>query len=468
MSGSRLFSVASVSARVIVGAVAATGTVALVVLAIAAPWPQFTSPPLALDVRPAASDVTLSCPGGIVISGRASMDALAIDIAATPETTAGSPSTETPTTIALAVPDVQGETGAVAYREVPAGADRAKLAAAQTTSVAAHDVRGLAATGCAAPLSESWLVGGATTTGWSGFVQLGNPGDVPASVELTVFTADGASGMGSVVIVPPRSQRVLPLAGLAVAADNPVVRVTAQGAPVTATLQSNRIRTITPSGVDIQTAVALPDMRQVIPGVVVPAREVTADPDAATTVVRVLSPASDGTASVTATATGQDAAALGPITVPLKAGVPVDVELPGLEAGNYTVRVDGSLPIVSAVWQATQASAGGDYAWHAAAPVIAAPSMFAVAGGASATLHVVNDSAENAAVTVTAATGTQMQVAVPAGGAVAMPIARAGIYSIDADGLALRAAVSLVAPAGIAAYPVWSSEALGKAVTVYP
>ena len=261
---------------------------------------------------------------------------------------------------------------------------------------------------------------------------------------------------------------MLPLAGLAVAADNPVVRVPAKGAPVTATLQSNRIRTITPSGVDIQAAVALPDAQQVIPGVVVPAREVTADPDVATTVVRVLSPASDATAMVVATATGQDAPAIGPITLPLAAGVPVDVELPGLEAGSYTVRVDGSVPIVSAVWQATQASAGGDYAWHAAAPTITASSMFAVTAGASATLHVVNDSDEAASVTVSAASGTQMQVAVPARGAIALPIAKAGVYALDAAGVALRASVSLIAPAGIAAYPVWSSEAIGDAVTVYP
>lgn len=468
MTSARVFSVASISARLIVGVVAAAGTVALVVLAVAAPWPQLVATPLSLEVRPAASEVTLACPGGIVISGRVAANALAIDSAAPPETLAGSPTAQAPTTFSLAAPDVQGDTGAVAYREVPAGADRAKLAAAQTTSVAADDVRGLAATGCAAPLSESWLVGGATTTGWSGFVQLANPGDVPANVELTVFTANGASGTGSAVIVAPRSQRVVPLAGLAVAADNPVVRVTAKGAPVTATLQSNRIRTITPSGVDVQAAAALPDKRQVIPGVVVPAREVTADPDVATTVVRVLSPASDATAIVVATATGQDAPALGPITVPLAAGVPVDVELPGLEAGSYTVRVDGTVPIVSAVWQATQAGAGGDYAWHAAAPVIAAPSMFAVAAGASATLHVVNDSAEAASVTVSAASGTPMQVAVPAGGAVALPIARAGVYSLDAAGVALRASISLVAPTGIAAYPVWSSEAIGDAVTVYP
>lgn len=468
MSGSRLFSAATLSVRLIVGAVAAAGTVVLVVAAVAAPWPQLVSTPLALEVRPAASDLTLACPGGIVIAARNAADALAIDVAAVPATLAGSPSTEAPTSYALAVPEVLGESGAVAYREVPVGADRAKLAAAQNTSVSADDVRGLAAAGCAAPRNESWLVGGATTTGWSGFVQLANPGDVPASVELTVFTASGASGMGSQVTVPPRSQRVLSLAGLAASADNPVVRVTAQGAPVTATLQSNRIRTITPSGVDIQSAVALPELRQVIPGVVVPAREVGADPDVATTVVRVLSPASDATATVVATATGRDAAAIGPIAVPLAAGVPVDVELPGLEAGSYTVRVEGSVPLVSAVWQATQASAGGDYAWHAAAPVIEAPSMFAVASGVSATLHVVNDSAETAAVTVTAMTGTQMQVAVPAGGAVELPVARAGVYSIEADGAALRAAISLSAPAGIAGYPVWSSAADGDAVLVYP
>lgn len=468
MSGSRMFSAATVGARVLIGAAAATGTVVLVAVAIAAPWTPVVTAPLSIEARPAAADVTLACAGGILIGGRNSSDASVIDVAAAAATTAGAPDGLAPAQTEIASPDVQGTLGALAFTEAPQGDEQAELAAAQLSRVSADDVRGLAANGCAAPLSESWLVGGATTTGWSAFVQLSNPSAVAATATLTVFTESGATPAGASVVVPPRSQRVLPLAGLAVAAENPVVRVTAEGAPVTATLQSNRIRTITPSGVDVQSAIALPDLQQVIAGVVVPARRTAAQTDAVTTVVRVLAPSSDGTAVVTVTATDAAASAIGPITVPLTAGVPVDVDLPGLEAGSYTVRVESGVPVVSAAWQATQPGAGGDYAWHAASPVLDAPSAFAVPAGASATLHVVNESGAPATVTATTSNGVQLEIAVPAGGAGSIVLPRSGVYAIDAGDAPVRAALSLKSSAGIAAYPVWSSLAVGDAVKVYP
>lgn len=474
MTESRVFSAASIGARLLVGAAVAVGTVALVGAAIVTPWQPLTSTPLMIDARPAAADVQLACSGGMLIAGRTSVDASIIDVAAAPETIAGAPAgadsggagTEvTP----LGMPNVQGDSGALSYREAPTDGAPAQLAAAQTSVADADDIRGLAAAACTPPLSESWLVGGATTTGWAGFVRLANPGDVAATVSLTVFTAAGAStpGADAVIVVPPRSQRALPLAGLAPAAGNPVVRVTAQGAPVTATLQSSRIRTITPSGADVAAPIALPAMRQVVPGVVVP-EQVPDDEESVTTVVRVLSPGASGDAVVTVTPVGQDAPALPPISVPLEAGVPVDVDIPGLAAGSYTIAVTASAPIVTATWQATMAGAGGDYAWHAAAPAIAVPSFFAVAGGAAATLHVTNDHADPATVTVHPPSGAQLEVLVPGGGSAALTLPGAGIYGLDPGVAPVHAAVSLTLPGLNAAYPVWSAEALSDAVQVYP
>ena len=63
---------------------------------------------------------------------------------------------------------------------------------------------------------------------------------------------------GAGVVVPPRSQGVVPLAGLAIGEERPVVRVQATGAPVQASLQSSITRTLTAGGVDQVGALAQP------------------------------------------------------------------------------------------------------------------------------------------------------------------------------------------------------------------
>ena len=482
MTRSRAFSAASLGARLLVGASAAVGAVALVSVAVFTPWVPLTATPLAIDERPAAADVTLACAGGILIAGRTSADASVIDVAAGADTTAGVASSgggdgagaavAAPEPTTLGAPDVRGDAGARSYRLAPHDDAPARLAAAQASSVEADDIRGLAAAACSPPLSESWLVGGATTTGRSGLVQLSNPSDVAATVSLVVFTAAGASNAdgetGTVIVVPPRAQRVVSLAGLAPLADNPVVRVTAQGAPVAATLQSSRIRTITPSGADVQTSIALPAQRQVIAGILVPQRPEGDAEDSVTTVVRLLSPAAAGEAIVTVTATGQDAPALAPISVPMEVGVPVDVEVPGLAAGRYSITVVGTTPVVAAAWQATQAGPGGDYAWHAAAPAIGVPSQFAVASGATSTLSLVNGRTEAATVTVLQPNGVPVEVSVPASGSATLALPGVGVYSLDPGDGAVHAMVSVAGPSLNAAYPVWSAEALNDAVRVYP
>lgn len=474
MSRSRAFAAASLGARLIVGASVAACAVALVGVAVFTPWRPVTTSPLTIDERPAAADVTLACAGGILVGGRTSADASVIDVAAAGETVAGAPAIAAggagPEVTTLITPDVRGELGALSYVEAPAGDAPAQLAAATSSTAEADDIRGLTAAGCTPPLSESWLVGGASTTGRSGFVQLSNPSAVAATVSLTAFTAAGASTAdgetGTIVVVPPDAQRVVPLAGLAPNADNPVVRVTAQGAPVAATLQSSWIRTITPSGVDVQTPIALPSARQVIPGVVVSGDPAGELPDAVTTVVRVLAPAAAGDALVTVT-TGADAAALAPISVPMEAGVPVDLELPRLPAGAYSITIEASVPVVAAARQATQAEPGGDYAWHAAAPAIAVPSLVAVPGGGAPTLHLVSAGAP-ATVTVTPPSGRAIELMLAAGGTATLALPGTGVYAIDAGGTVVHASVSLVAEGLNAAYPVWSSEAVGDAVRVYP
>ena len=103
---------------------------------------------------------------------------------------------------------------------------------------------------------ESWIVGGATTTGSADILLIANPGDVPATVELTVFDTDGPGvPPGGELVVAPQTQRAVPIAGLALGEASPVIRVSATGAPVTAALQASITRTLLPGGVDLVGAI---------------------------------------------------------------------------------------------------------------------------------------------------------------------------------------------------------------------
>ena len=90
-----------------------------------------------------------------------------------------------------------------------------------------------------------------------------------------------------------------------------------------------------------------------IPGVTVTQNPGADGASPAATVVRMLSPNADTTATITATPIGAAAGAPAPTTVPLAAGVPTEVELGGLAVGQYTVEVSAEAPVLAAVWQTT-------------------------------------------------------------------------------------------------------------------
>src|SRR5690606_38739498 len=87
------------------------------------------------------------------------------------------------------------------------------FAAAQTQAVVTETLRGLTAAACTEPTNEQWLIGGATMLGVSTTLSLGNPFDVPATVQLTVYDENGPvdSAQTSGVLVPPGSERTISL-----------------------------------------------------------------------------------------------------------------------------------------------------------------------------------------------------------------------------------------------------------------
>ncbi|TFV83763.1 large extracellular alpha-helical protein [Microbacterium sp. dk485] len=464
MTERRRFGWALTSARVIAGAAAAVAVVVAVVLAIAFPWPTVSTEPVRVEATPAPSDTVLACDGPLLVLGRVVEQAGQLELAAAQSVVAG-PDTADATERALTgpVPDA----GPLSFTATPDGSAPAPFAAAGSASVDAADLRGFAASACRPPLLESWIVGGATTTGSNDLVILTNPGVVAATVQVTVYGAAGAqSAPGGVDrVVPARSQIVVPLAGLLRDEASPVVHVTAAGAPVSVALQSSLTRTLLPGGVDQVSPLAAAADRQVIPGVVVsaPAADEGAE---ARTLVRLLAPAGDGEARVsvrddTGRAVGETA------TVPLAAGTPIELELPGLAAGTYSVGVEADSPVVAGAWSTTGFGEGSDYAWFAAAPEVDLPTVVAVPRGAAPTMSFVNDRAADATVVLTSPDGSTQDVEVPATGAVEVELSESGVYALDPSA-PVRAGVSFAGAGALAGYPVWGADAAAPPIVVFP
>ncbi|WZH37182.1 MAG: DUF5719 family protein [Microbacterium enclense] len=464
-SDRRLVRWATTSARVVAGSVVAGAVVVGTVAGIAAPWPTLTATPVRVQATPAPSDTVLACDGPLLALGRTAEQAGALTAAAGQQVVSG-PAGSDATTSALSGSTPDGSGDATALRAQPRDGAAAPLAAAGSATATSEDLIGFSASACRTPLAESWLVAGASTTGANDLVVLGNPGDVPATVQLSVYGAQGVSTPpgGSNIVVPPGGQRVVPLAGLLLGEESPVVRVVASGAPVHASLQASLTRLLLPGGVDQVAPSAQADTRLVIPGVQI----LTAGGSEAGTVLRLLAPGADATATVTLTPVGAGAASGAPRQVPLEAGKPTSLDLSGVDAGAYTVEVTADQPLVGGAWSTTGFGEGADFAWYAPSPAFAVPSAVAVATGAGAALVI---TAEPGSGDVTATLtpidgGEPLTLAVPSGATASLAVA-AGVYTLDPGG-AVRAAVTYTSTGALAGYPLWPATSAESAVTVLP
>lgn len=462
----RILSWAATSTRLVVGAAVAAAVVLAVALGVAAPWPTLATRPGAVEATPAAADTVAACAGGLLALGRNPANASELALAA-PQAVVQVSDDEVSASTLSSSPAVVGDTGATVFDAEPVDGRRADIAAAGSATVDAADLRGFAASACRAPLLESWLVGGATTTGSSDVILLANPGEVPATVDLTVYgvggpsTPPGADG----IVVAPGTQKVVPLAAVGVGEEAPVVRVTASGAPVSAVLQSSLTRTLLAGGVDQTGAIAAASDRVVIPGITVTDTAVAAAEAGATTRVRLLSAQADTTATVAVTAVG--GARVSTQEVPLAAGVPSEAGLSGLPAGAYVVTVTAGAPVVAAAWQTTGFGEGADFAWYAATPDVSGDATFAVPEGPSPTL-VITAGEDAADVELTPlGGGDTVRLTVGADSSTTVTVTAGEGYRLSA-GAVVHALVTYAGAGALAGVPVWPTDAAASVVTVYP
>jgi len=460
------------TARITVGVVATAVFATATVSAVAIPWPAHRETPLSVTTLPEPATTVLACSGPLLALGRDAGDATGLADAATPALTAAAAGGAAWSSAALAALDVAGGAGPQTFAAAPAGGARTDLAASGSATASDSDLRGFAASACTPPLMESWLVGGAATTGATDLVVLANPGAVAALVDLTVYGVAGGAvpPAGRGIVVPPGAQRVVPLAALGLGEKSPVVRVTATGAPVQASLQASITRTLVAGGVEQVGVAAVPGTAQVVP-----AFSVTRAPGApgasdVGTMVRLLSPSADATATVTITPVGSGVPALEPQTVPLTAGAPLEVELGGLQVGAYTARVESTAPVVAAVWSTTGFVEGADFAWYPAADAVTVPSLAAIADGPAPMLTIANGGDAGTVVRVVEATGAGVIVdlAVPAGGSVQYPVQAGGVYQLIPADEPVHANVTYTGEGAVASFVVTPADTAAAPVVVYP
>ena len=242
--------------------------------------------------------------------------------------------------------------------------------------------------------------------------------------------------------------------------------MTAVGAPVHASVQSSITRGLIAGGVEQTSAVSAPQTSQVITGVGVADEPEDDEPG---TVLRLLAPVTDTTATVRVTASDALQSVVVERTIELAAGIPTEAELGGLEVGQYTVEVTGEVELLASVWQATGSGEAADFAWYMPAPELGTPSTFATPAGPEPQLTLANVTDTEMTVAIAAIDGSdEQEVVVAARTSTTVRLTARMVYSIDDGGDGIHAGLSFSGDGALAGYPVWPSEAASDAITVYP
>lgn len=283
----------------------------------------------------------------VPVSPRTSTDAVTVGVdagAATVRALDGTTMAELPAGGAAAqVDDVESAT---VVRADAGDGGTTPVVAASTTLTSAGDLRGLSAASCQPASAQSWLVGGATSTGSTARLVLVNAGSTAAQVTWRVWGSAGPVDLTTdSVLVAPGAQQVVDLAAVAGEQRALVVQVSVSGGQVSAHLQDDRLDGFTPVGTDLVVAGSAPAQRQVVPGLVV---EESTVGDSTQPVLRLLAPDADTTAHVSLLGSTGPVELPGADSVELTAGQVVDVPLGGLPADRYTVVVDADASIVAA------------------------------------------------------------------------------------------------------------------------
>ncbi|PTL73362.1 hypothetical protein C1I63_11205 [Rathayibacter caricis DSM 15933] len=449
----------------------AVGVAGVVLAATAVVLPQLLPLPAAtraadgVVVTPVAADSTLVC-GGDLLDATQPEELRAFEGSGTSVW----PDDVVQSSTALDEPDLAAPGSGVTGLLVPAESDPVP-GGATTQSIANETVSGLSALGCAEPSADSWIVGGSTDIGSTSVLVLANASEVAATVDLALYgengplEATGASG----IVVPAGTVRALPLAGLAPDVVQPVVRMTARGGEIAASLQSTAISGLTPVGIETTAPSASPSTLTVISGyrIASPPAETSSDDGsggAGSPVLRILAPGeADSTVSIEVA--NEDPSGAGTSTqVVVPAGRVGEVPLSGLAEGSYRITLNSDEPVVAAGRTTSTGTAGTDYAWFASGTSVSTPFGVASTGEPGARLHLANASDTTASVVLDAASGSRT---VEIGPYSSVTVDQGIDQLVVSSDQPVQASVSIASDGRIAAYPIVPPGPLSSPITVY-
>lgn len=479
----------SARGAVVIGVRVVTGVVGILVAAVLIggasilPLPAHTVTAPSMSVTPVATTQQRLCPGPLLQYATGSGAVATRPSSFGPPTVFSLSSAGEVVMSHLATTDNAAKL-APTLLTVPAASDRTKpalFAGSQSQNATAQSATGqndvgFAASDCVAGSSESWLVGGATTTGRTTLITLSNPTQVPSTVDLTIYSERGqvsAAGADG-ILVAPGAQRIFSLAGFAPGIASPVVRVESQGGAIVANLQQSIVRTLAPGGVDIVGSSEGPAVDAVVPGVVIAGSAAVLASSAQvgysdiTPVLRLFVPGTtDAVAKVSVVPQDSGANSVSSTQLTLVAGIVTEVPLGSIGDGVYTVRVTATRPVVAGVRTSTIGSSGAtDFAWLASAQPISGETALIAAPGPDPHLNIASSSKAATTVTLTAASGTVSPFSIVAGGAVTVPLIPGADYTMSAA-TGVFASVSYQGDGELAGFTISPPSAVSQPIRVF-
>lgn len=467
-----------VSARLLTLVVGAAVAAIVIVAAAVVPLPSAVSEPPSVRVTPVADQQSRVCAGPLLRLGdETGAQATTASPLGDPIVTSASSDGRITSAGATSLDGAESGTRILSL-SADADGEQPLFAGSQFQAVERGDFVGTAAAECTEAKDDTWLVGGATTTGRTTLLVIVNPGEVSATVDVSVFadtgvvTAPGATG----IAIPAGGERVFSVAGLAPGLESPVIRVQSAGARVVATLQQMTVRTLTPGGVDFVTPAAAPSTEVIIPAI--PMLDHDALEAAVTgeefldlnTVLRFFVPGSElahATITMTkVTADGRDGEPVD-IDVTLDPGVVTELLIGEFEEGTYSARISADVALVAGARVSTIGSTGAtDFAWLPTVAAVDDEVLVAVADGDNATMYLVNPT-ESAAEFTMDGDDDRATVTIPAGGVRSIPVDGGSTWQLSGFDQ-LHIAVGFSGDGTIAAHTVSPRAAGSTPITVFP
>ncbi|HWL01899.1 MAG TPA: DUF5719 family protein [Microbacteriaceae bacterium] len=364
----------------------------------------------------------------------------------------------------------------------------------------AGNVVGYATASCGQPTLRSWIIGGSTQLGRTSILTIINPSNVEATVDLTLSGESGAIAAAGLrgIVVPPGSQRVIPVSGFSLEQRAPVIGITSTGGNVAAFLQQSIIRTLIPGGVDL-IGQQTPSTTLVMAGIEVAGEEALSsinatpvDEDDTMPTLRLFAPGAstlDATVAIIpvgstladaldhprveevgdALTDAHDHTPEAPeptsFEVTLTAGAVSEIPITGIAAGEYTIVVTAEEPLVGAVRASATGTQGIDFAWYAPIAELSEQAVVVTPDADAVVLTIANTTDADRIVTMTGPDGEET-VEIPAGSAVSTAVDPRAEYAL-AGMAGLRAAVRSGVEGLTAQSPVLPAAPLARPVQVH-